>query len=71
MVHIVGSHGSYLICWSVSTAETKQASLLLDTICDKGFKRKSVIVEDKSKEHTFTLCVRDGWGEGLKAAGGT
>lgn len=28
------THGSYLICWSVSTAETKQASLLLDKICD-------------------------------------
>lgn len=33
-----GSRDSYLICWRVSTAETKQASLLLDTICDESLK---------------------------------
>lgn len=33
------SHDSYLICWRVSTAEMKQASLLLDTICDGSLKR--------------------------------
>lgn len=36
---LVRSHDSYLICWRVSTAETKQASLLLDTICDDSLKR--------------------------------
>lgn len=36
---LVGSHDGYLICWRVSTAETKQASLLLDTICNESLKR--------------------------------